>query len=139
MDPTANRVLVAEDNFVLSRVIQFNLAQAGFEVTVADNGRQAIELLAVGTFDLVITDYQMPEHDGAAVCDFIRGVQQNTTLPIFLCSAKGLELDAEQLQDRWQLSGVFFKPFSVREMIGRIREVLAAATPATPPPTLATA
>ncbi len=126
MNSTRARILVAEDNFVLSRVIQFNLQQAGYDVVIATNGHEAIEQLSTIAFDLLITDYQMPLTDGAEVCDYVRHTLQNTTLPIVLCSAKGLELDTSILQDRWQLAAVLFKPFSVREMLTLVHQLVTA-------------
>ena len=129
MKAACGRVLVAEDNFVLSRVIQFNLEQAGYGVTLAANGHEAIELLSTEPFDLMITDYQMPITDGAEVCDYVRHTLNDAKLPIILCSAKGLELEASSLQDRWQLAAVLFKPFSVREMLAHIRRLLVPSLP----------
>lgn len=126
MNSNRGRILVAEDNFVLSRVIQFNLQQAGYEVTLATNGREAIEQLSANSFDLLITDYQMPLNDGAEVCDYVRQTLQNASLPIVLCSAKGLELDMSMLQERWQLATVLFKPFSVREMLTLVHRLVVA-------------
>ena len=102
MTATTHRILVAEDHPVLARVIQFNLEQAGYSVTVACNGREAIEYLSTESFALLLTDYQMPISDGAAVCDFVRQTQHNAQLPIILCSAKGLELNAVEVNARWQ-------------------------------------
>jgi CheY-like chemotaxis protein len=58
------RILIAEDNRILSDVMRFNLQKAGFEVTVAENGTIAVEHLQLQAFDLLITDYQMPGLDG---------------------------------------------------------------------------
>jgi CheY-like chemotaxis protein len=137
MQAARGRILVAEDNFVLSRVIQFNLEQAGYSVTAAGNGQEAIEQLSTNSFDLMITDYQMPITDGADVCDYVRQTLNNRELPIILCSAKGLELDVSSLQDRWQLAAVLFKPFSVREMLSHIRRLLSTSTIPVEVPSLA--
>lgn len=126
MHGAKGRVLVAEDNFVLSQVIQFNLEQAGYSVTLAADGHEAIEQLSTGQFDLVISDYQMPRADAADICNHIRQTLGNWKLPIMLCSAKGLELDAKFLEEHWHLAGVFYKPFSVRDMLSQIQRVLAA-------------
>src|SRR6185503_4111670 len=58
------RLLLAEDNSVNQQIAQEILEQAGAKVTVADNGRIAIEKLRSGQFDLVLMDVQMPEMDG---------------------------------------------------------------------------
>ena len=54
------KVLVADDNAALARVVQFNLTKAGYEVTLAKNGRIARDLANAQQFDLIITDHQMP-------------------------------------------------------------------------------
>src|ERR1044072_8321014 len=120
------QILVAEDNFVLSRVIQFNLEQAGYSVTLVGDGTEAIEQLRTNQFDLIITDYQMPNCDGAAICDFVRQTLNNSDLPIILCSAKGLELDEAKLESQWHLAGLFYKLFSIREILLTVERALQA-------------
>lgn len=110
-------ILVAEDNRVLSDVLRFNLERAGFEVDVAENGRVAIERLQERTFDLLITDHQMPEMDGERLCAAVREELHIEHMPIVMCSAKGLELDASELREKYQVTQVIFKPFSMREIV----------------------
>ena len=55
------RILLAEDNAVMAKVLSFNLSRAGFDVCVSTNGRKALEAARLETFSLLITDYQMPE------------------------------------------------------------------------------
>lgn len=118
-----NQILVAEDNRVLSDVLKFNLLRAGFEVTVAPDGRSAIQQLQERRFGLLITDYQMPGANGEQIIQFARGTLGLSTMPIITCSAKGLELDVERLQNELQVSRVIYKPFSMREIIELIREL----------------
>jgi DNA-binding response OmpR family regulator len=121
------RVLVAEDNRVLADVVRYNLEKAGFDVVVASDGQRAIEALNDGPVELLITDLQMPHVDGIGVCRHVRETLKLLDLPIVMCSAKGLELDTEQLQSQWKLAKVFFKPFSVREVVELARSLVAAA------------
>jgi CheY-like chemotaxis protein len=118
------QVLVAEDNSVLSHVLQFNLESAGLKVTVANNGGEAKQALSAQTFDLLITDFQMPQANGDEVCRHAREVAHQD-MPIIMCSAKGLELDAAQLKQQWGVTRVFYKPFSMREMLKYVQETLA--------------
>src|SRR2546426_3109801 len=67
------RVLLAEDNPINQQIAREILEQAGVLVTVADNGRIAIEKLRIGNFDLVLMDVQMPEVDGYQATAEIRG------------------------------------------------------------------
>jgi CheY-like chemotaxis protein len=124
MKPAPRRILVAEDNAILLSVLQLNLEDAGYAVTVARNGREALEYLSRDTFDLLITDYQMPDVSGGDLLRAVRETLHNRELPIILCSGKGLELDFAHLRERWQLARVFFKPFSVREVLACMRQLL---------------
>ena len=74
---------------------------------------------------MIITDYQMPTCDGAAICDFVRQTLKNQDLPIILCSAKALELDEAELEERWHLAGLFYKPFSIKEILAKVEHILA--------------
>jgi DNA-binding response OmpR family regulator len=121
---TNNRsVLVAEDNAILADVLRFNLQRAGFEVVTVENGRLALEELEQRPFDLLITDYQMPEVDGQLLCQSIRKQAAFANLPIIMCSAKGLELDTRALCEEYQISKVIFKPFSTQELVALAREL----------------
>ena len=62
------KVLVAEDNNVLGDVIRFNLQRAGCNVTWSRNGKDAVEQLSTETFDILLTDYEMPHINGAELC-----------------------------------------------------------------------
>lgn len=117
-------ILVAEDNFVLARVLKFNLERAGFSVTVAHDGAEAARLLQEQRFDLLLTDHQMPKVSGGELCRIARQELALTDLPIVMCSAKGLELDVERLRTEYQLIHLFFKPFSVRDIVTLIAELL---------------
>ena len=128
MSDNAPRILVAEDNRVLADVLRFNLQRAGFAVTVALNGSLAVTHLQQETFDLVITDFQMPGVNGEQLCQVIRRELQLDQLPILMCSAKGLELDIELLKSEFGVSQVISKPFSMREIVA-IAQSLTALKP----------
>ncbi len=95
----SRKVLVAEDNPINRQVLRMTLERQGFEVSLAENGRQAVELYEGspdGTFDLVILDLQMPELDGLAAATEIR--QQELTfsrkpIPLMALTARTLEED----------------------------------------------
>ncbi len=108
----------------MSEVIRFNLERAGFDVTVASNGRRAADLMETDQFDLLITDYQMPEMSGEELCRHIRQVIKNIDIPILLCSAKGYELNLSQLTEELKISKVLFTPFSPSELVEFVRSML---------------
>lgn len=123
------RVLIAEDNRVLADVLRFNLQRAGFVVTVALNGTLALDRLRSETFDLLITDYQMPECNGEQLCQAIREELYLNELPILMCSAKGLELDVDLLMSRYGVTKIIYKPFSMREIVSLASGLIMSQNP----------
>jgi CheY-like chemotaxis protein len=111
------RVLVAEDDVVFRRVITFTLQRAGFAVTAVANGALAWECLGRESFDCLVTDHQMPQMSGIELLNLLRKSEPHRGLPTVLCTAKGLELDAVYLAERYQLAAVMHKPFSPRKLV----------------------
>jgi CheY-like chemotaxis protein len=112
----SRKILVAEDNAVLGDVIRFNLLRAGFDVTLARGGDKAGELLAEQPFDILVTDYEMPGLNGEELCEYARNSLQLSALQIVMCTAKGHELNREQLQSQFNIKSFLYKPFSMREL-----------------------
>lgn len=121
------RILVAEDNKVLGDVLRFNLERSGFQVTLARSGDAAAKLLAGETFDLVITDVEMPGMSGVDLCRFVRDELGNSDLPIAICSARGLELNDQALKEKYGVAEIIFKPFSVRDLVALASRLLSPA------------
>ncbi|MDX1961572.1 MAG: response regulator [Pirellulales bacterium] len=124
------RILVAEDNQVLSDVLRFNLERAGYAVTVADNGETAKHLLNGESWDLLMTDYQMPLVNGEELCRHARQLPACRELPIIMCSAKGLELNFEDLRQTLGIQRLLHKPFSMKEIVKLVATTLAEKTSA---------
>ena len=120
-------VLVAEDDPVFRRVIAFSLQASGFHCETASNGLEAMEILRRGDVDMLVTDHQMPLCSGIEMIDMIRQQPSFSKLPIVLCTAKGFELNADELIRDYQLLAVIRKPFSPRQMIGIVSEHLLNA------------
>jgi DNA-binding response OmpR family regulator len=118
------RILLAEDNQLMAGLVRTNLERAGLDVSLAYTGREAIDRLRDGGFDAVITDFQMPEGNGEDVCRFMRADDRYQQTPLILCSAKGYELDLEEMTSRYDLAAVVFKPFSPRDLVSLIRSLL---------------
>ncbi len=116
----SERILLVDDEAALVKGLRRSLEQAGFEVEVATDGRQALERFAAGGIDLIILDLMLPEVDGLTVC---REVRKTSQVPIIMLTARdedvdrivGLELGADDY---------VVKPFNPRELIARIRAVL---------------
>jgi CheY-like chemotaxis protein len=127
------RVLVVEDNRVMADVMRFNFNRAGFSATVALNGRIAWDLLQVETFQLLVTDFQMPEMDGGELCRRIRTEPRFDRLPIILLTAKGMEIDRDRLTRELGLSLILYKPFSPRQLVAAAAECAAGSVGAVCP------
>jgi two-component system chemotaxis response regulator CheY len=120
------RILVCEDNVALSGVICFNLVRAGFQVTSVSNGRHALDALEKNTFDLVLSDQQMPMMTGIQLCENFRQLPAHRRTPFILLTAKCMEIDFGKLQQTLGISAALPKPFSPSELVTCIEEALAA-------------
>jgi CheY-like chemotaxis protein len=120
------KILVCEDNSALSGVICFNLVRAGFQVTTVANGRLALETLQKESFDLVLSDQQMPMMTGIQLCESIRQLPAHRRTPFILLTAKCMEIDFVKLQQSLGISAALPKPFSPSELVACIEEALAA-------------
>ena len=123
------KILVCEDNVALSGVVCFNLVRAGFQVTNVSNGRLAIDALEKDTFDLVLSDQQMPMMTGIQLCEHMRHLPAHRRTPFILLTAKCMEIDFAKLQQTLGVSAALPKPFSPSELINCIEETLAAGCP----------
>lgn len=114
------RILVVEDEASFSEALAYLLTKEGFEVTVAENGADAITAFARNGADLVLLDLMLPGLSGVEVCRQIRSYSQ---VPIIMLTAKddevdkvvGLEIGADDYVT---------KPYKSRELVARIRAVL---------------
>src|SRR5215831_1897405 len=95
MDPIAPGalVMIVEDEPDLSRLEEFNLRQAGFEVQVAATAREFFELFANGRPHVVILDLMLPDLSGVEVCRRIRADSRNDSVAVLVASARGDEYD----------------------------------------------
>ncbi|MFZ3071403.1 MAG: response regulator transcription factor [Anaerolineaceae bacterium] len=115
-----NRILVADDEKGLVKVIRLNLEHDGFDVIEANNGAQAMDKLRATLPDLVLLDVMMPDIDGFEVLKMIREVG---TIPVIMLTAKGEENDKVRGLE-FGADDYITKPFSPRELTSRIRAVL---------------
>ncbi len=122
------RVLVADDDFAIRRVIREALAREGFDVETAADGREAIEKAEATPFDLVITDLSMPVVDGRGV---VREVRSRSEVPILVLTVRAEEKEKVALLDAGADDYVV-KPFGVAELLARVRALLRRRGPASP-------
>ena len=113
-------ILVADDDQHIREVISFALEKAGMQVTLAEDGRQALELFRLNSVDLLVLDINMPEFDGLEVC---REIRKTSELPILFLSSRDDEIDRIL---GLEIGGDDYvtKPFSPRELVARINVIL---------------
>jgi CheY-like chemotaxis protein len=121
------RILVAEDNVVNQRLTEHLLRAGGHHVRVANNGREALELLEKQTFDVALVDVQMPEMDGFQLTAAIREKEKNTEahLPIIAMTAYAMKGDRERCLEAGMDSYVA-KPVSSSQLFETIDSVQRA-------------
>ena len=125
----AVRILVVDDEPAQRELLKYNITKAGFEVWIAEDGAQAIELVEDNPPDLVVLDWMMPEASGIDVCRGLRCRPETRRSPIIMLSARGEEGDRALGLDSGADDYVT-KPFSPRELVARINALLRRAHPA---------
>jgi two-component system phosphate regulon response regulator PhoB len=122
------KILIVEDDKHISKLVKYNLEKAGYDCIVADDGEEAMDVLARQRTDLIILDIMLPEMDGFEVCRLIKQNDKLKNIPIIMLTAKGEEVDRvvglELGADDYMV-----KPFSPRELILRIRAILRRGRP----------
>jgi DNA-binding response OmpR family regulator len=120
------RVLVVDDepNIVMS--LEFLMRRAGFEVTVARNGREALDALEGSPPDLLLLDVMMPEFDGYEVCERIRARPEWSGTKIVMLTARGREVERERGL-ALGADAYVTKPFSTRDLVEQVKRMLDVA------------
>jgi two-component system, sensor histidine kinase and response regulator len=116
-------VLIVEDEKDVVQLLRYNLQKAGYRTVVAYDGDQALSVARFGKPDLVLLDLMLPERDGWEVCRRMRANEQTAATPIIMITA----LDGEEFRLRGLQTGAddyIAKPFSVREVLLRVRKLL---------------
>ncbi len=121
----AKRILVVDDEDSLCEILKFNLEREGYDVVTASSAEEALTL-DIQQFDLLILDVMMGELSGFGLARILKRRPQTASVPIIFCTAKdseestveGLDIGADDYVS---------KPFSVGEMMARVRSVLRRA------------
>lgn len=111
------RILVVDDEPQITRVLRTTLSAQGYDVRVANDGEMALELMKNWTPHVLITDLAMPNLDGVGLCRQVRQVSQ---VPIIVLSVRGQDRSKVEALDAGADDYVT-KPFSMNELLARIR------------------
>lgn len=125
------RIVVCDDECHITRAIHMKLTKGGFDVVSCTDGQFGWEAIQEQKPALLITDYQMPRMDGIALCTTIRAHEATQDLPIILLTAKGYELNDDEQIPGLDLSAIVLKPFSPRELLKQVQDILEKSAAAT--------
>jgi DNA-binding response OmpR family regulator len=119
----ANKILIVDDEKDMAELVGYNLQREGFEVISAYDGQSALSAAEGETPTLIVLDLMLPQIDGLEVCRQLKRNQVTAHIPIIMLTAKGEESDRivglELGADDYVV-----KPFSVKELIARVKAVL---------------
>jgi len=122
------RILVVDDETAVTDLLAYNLRKAGYETLLAADGREALRLARQSNPDLILLDLMLPEVDGLDVC---RELRKTSEMPVIMLTARGEEID-RVVGLELGADDYICKPFSMRELLARIKAVLRRAQPAEP-------
>ncbi len=126
--PVRGKILVVEDEEALSLLLRYNLEAEGFAVEAAARGDEADLRLREAIPDLVLLDWMLPGLSGIELCRRIRARRETEALPVIMLTARGEEGD----RVRGLATGAddyVVKPFSIPELLARVRALLRRAKP----------
>lgn len=115
------RILIVEDEVQMRKGLQDNLEYEGYEVDYAADGEEGQKKIVENTYDLILLDVMLPKKSGFDVCREIRA--RGITCPVLMLTAKGEEID-RVLGLELGADDYITKPFSLRELLARIKAVL---------------
>jgi two-component system alkaline phosphatase synthesis response regulator PhoP len=121
----STRILVVDDEPSVTDLLAYNLRKAHYDVLIASDGRQALNLAREASPDLILLDLMLPEVDGLDVC---RELRSSTSVPIIMVTALGEETD-RVVGLEVGADDYITKPFGMRELLARVKAVLRRVHP----------
>ena len=124
----SNLILIVEDEAPHAEMLRYNLEREGFETMIAVSGDEALDGVAVRLPDLVVVDWMLPQRSGIEICRHLRASPETKRLPIIMLTARGEEGD-RVLGLEAGADDYVVKPYSMREMVARVRALLRRSHP----------
>lgn len=123
-----SKILVVDDEPEAVELLEFNLKQAGFDVATAADGAEALKKARASLPGLILLDLMLPEVDGLEVCKMLRRDPATAAIPVVMVTAKAAEID-RILGLELGADDYVTKPFSPRELVLRIKNILQRGRP----------
>jgi len=124
----SGHILVIEDEAAISTLLRYNLVREGFKVSLCDDGAEAVAVVAETNPDIVILDWMLPGVSGVEICRQLRARGETRELPVIMLTARGEEEDRVRGLNMGA-DDYLTKPFSMAELMARLRAVLRRTTP----------
>jgi two-component system, OmpR family, alkaline phosphatase synthesis response regulator PhoP len=121
----AKRVLIADDEPNIVTSLEFLMEEAGYEIRVATDGQEALDLAASFNPDLVLLDLMFPVKSGYEVCQQLKSAPATRNIKVVVLSAKGRDVEVAKARELGA-DAYITKPFSTRELVAKVRELLGA-------------
>ena len=121
---TTKKILVVDDDPYILLSLEFLMKKNGFDVMVARNGTEALEIVEKQVPDIVLLDIMMPDVDGYAICKHIKSSKKLKEAKVVFMSAKSKETD---IQKGYDLGASLYvtKPFSTRQLLKQVQELIS--------------
>ena len=117
------KILVVDDEAHITGVLSLKLGNAGFDVTTAADGEEALEVVEQERPDMIITDLQMPYVSGIELAVRLGESEETASIPLLMLTARGYSLSDEDLAPT-NIKEVLSKPFSPRDILERVKSML---------------
>ncbi len=127
-DEKALKVLVVDDEIHIVQVVAIKLRNNGFSVITCENGAQALEIASKTRPDVIVTDFQMPVMTGLELVENLRKQPDTAEIPVIMLTARGFAIEDRQ-KEELNISACLSKPFSPRELLQSVEEVLKETVP----------
>jgi CheY-like chemotaxis protein len=126
---TVKTILVADDESHILNVVSLKLTNAGYSVSTAADGQEALEMATAQRPDLIITDYHMPQLSGLELCQRLRANPATAGIPTIMLTARGYSLEPSDTEQNGILR-MISKPFSPRQLLSTVNEMLGVTAAA---------
>lgn len=115
-----NRILIVEDDHYISEMIRDTLVKHGFAISTVFDGEEALKIVELQNFNLILLDIMIPKIDGM---DCLKIIRTKSMIPILIMSAKGEDVD-KALGLGFGADDYIAKPFSMIELVARVKAII---------------
>jgi two-component system alkaline phosphatase synthesis response regulator PhoP len=116
------KILIVDDEVHLARILQFTLEHAGYDVSVAFDGKEALDALEKEVPGLIVLDLMLPVIDGYKVCNIVKNDERYKSIPVIILSARNFE--REEFEEPFEADLLMEKPFNTENLLLEISRLL---------------